>query len=678
MTEVIPGSKRERGWRGRRGQELALRERDRTGASRRSPPAAVARSARSDRAVRRWWYLPNVPPFRYRWRLAVLVCAPLMSSPFLASACSGSGEATAHSDAGTPAPGALDGSVEPDAFAPPEDAAGNGGGALDAGLDDAGWTTFPGLPGTDGGYARAIYVDSVNGSDTNTGDSPSQALQHVSNTSKLHDLLSAADAGGGIVVLLKPGSSWPAEQLWIPTGGTADYPLLVTGEGWPDDAGTTARPQVGGGIRVIGNDLNHVAMDGLAVGPYPDGGTFSSYGIDISVPGGTDYLVEDCLITDYYNLIAVAGTHTQPVTNLRVRRSYLFGAYGTGPVVAFDGNDIVGALFEENFFDYNGGPDGDYLNPVLEAPYTNVLAHDIYFADDGTSVIAYDVTLRRNLFSRTLESVKGPYTGSMDDNLFYDYSSGGYIGTWGAVFSNNVLLNGGGFSASLDNAHDPNTDAGAVTLFCTNLQYNEGSPYQGGGFAASTIGDSIIGVNLDYVGNIIDGFDQAFQLHDDDCFGYRFTSNLIQADKLFEFYGPWPQPQCPLVAAGNVYHSPMGPGAAGSDGYGLEVNPGDGGPTTYQDYAAMEAFLREDGGAYEDASLAFADPTRDIASYLVATALAPASPAPTLLDYLALLRSQAQTAHQWNPALSVTAVNAYLRAGHAMAERPFAYGSACP
>jgi hypothetical protein len=607
----------------------------------------------------------------------------MLASPLLASGCSsGEGATGARADAALAAEGAADGPSGSDAFAAPGDASGeggDGGDALDSGLDDSGWTTLPGLPGTDGGYARAIYVDSVNGSDTNTGDSPAQALQHVSNTSKLHALLSAADPAdaGGIVVVLKPGSTWPSEQLWLPTGGTAAYPLLVTGEEWPD-AGSTDRPQVGGGIRVIGDGLNHVAMEGLAIGPYPEGGTFSSYGVDISVPGGTDYLIEDCLITDYYNLIAVAGTHTQPVTNLRVRRSYLFGAYGAGPVVAFDGNDIVGALFEDDFFDYNGGPDGNYLNAVLEAPYTNVLAHDIYFADDGTSVIAYDVTLRRNLFSRTLESVKGPYTGSMDDNLFYDYSSGGYIGTWGAVFSNNVLVNGGGFSASIDNAHDPNTDAGAVTLFCTNLQVNQGSPFQGGAFAASTIGDSIVGVNLDYVGNIIDGFDQAFQLHDDDCFGYRFTKNLVQADKFFEFYGPWPQPQCPLVAAGNVYHSPMGPGAATGSGYGLEVNPGDGGPTTYQGYAAMEAFLGEDGGTYADASLPFADPTRDIGSYLVANALAPASPAPTLLDYLALVRSQAATAHRWNPALSVSAVNAYLRAGHAMAGRPFAYGSSCP
>jgi hypothetical protein len=536
------------------------------------------------------------------------------------------------------------------------------------------WTQFPGLPGTDGGYKQAIFVDSVSGSDDNSGNSPAEALQHVSNTSKLYKLLSSATDTSAILVLLKPGSSWPSEQLWVPVGGTAAYPLLISGSKWPKP-GKSARPMIGGGIRE--ETGSHVAIEGVEVGPYPDGGTFSSIGIDISVPGGTDYLIEDCLITHYYNLIQVSGSDTQPITNVRVRRSYLFGAYGSGPVVAFDGNDIVGGLLEDNFFDYNGGPDGDYLNDSLVAPYSNIFAHDVYFADDGMRVVAFDVNLRHNLFSRTLQSVKGPYSGVVDDNLFYDYQSGGYVGPWGASFTNNVLVNGGGFSASLDNAHDPNADAGVRTLFCNNLHYNEPSSSGSGAFSAQTLGSSIVGVNLDYVGNVIDGFEQAFLLQDEHCFGYTFADNVVQASQFFEISGTWPQPQCPLSVSHNAYHSPAGPDASGGSAYALEIHPSST-PATYDNYSEMEAYLHEDGGTYRSSPFSFSDPTRNITTYLTSSGLAPSSPAPTLIDYLGLIRAQAETAHRWNPALGVAAVNAYIRSGHSLGSENFTYSCSCP
>jgi hypothetical protein len=67
---------------------------------------------------------------------------------------------------------------------------------------------------------------------------------------------------------------------------------------------------------------------------------------------------------------------------------------------------------------------------------------------------------------------------------------------------------------------------------------------------------------------------------------------------------------------------------------------------------------------------------RNITSYLSSTGLGGASS--TLIDYLSLVRTQAATAHQWNTALSVAAVDAYLRSGHSRSGHPFTYGSACP
>ena len=210
------------------------------------------------------------------------------------------------------------------------------GSPTDAGVGDEGSTSFPGLPGTDGGSLRALYVDSVSGSDSNSGDSPSTALQHINGNSALQKILKGATAQSGIEVLLKPGSIWTYELLTVPVGGTTGFPLLISGSRWPD-AGSTARPQIRAGVRVTNGGENHVAIEGIAIGPYPGdfpadaGSTPSSIGVDISVPGGTDYLIEDCLITHFYNLIQASGSDSQPISDVRIRRSYLFGAYGSAP-----------------------------------------------------------------------------------------------------------------------------------------------------------------------------------------------------------------------------------------------------------------------------------------------------------------------------------------------------------
>jgi len=545
----------------------------------------------------------------------------------------------------------------------------DGSADADPGPPDLGWTQFHGLPGTQDGYLRAIYVDSVSGSDSNDGLSPTTALQHIDDTSKLYKLLKSGGTSSKTMVLLKPGSEWDNEYLFIPTGGTTDYPLLVSGTKWPN-AGATTRPKVLSGVRIA--YTSHVAIEGLEMGPMPpsgDGGTSSSLGVFINAPGGTDYLIEDCVITRFYNLILAMGLPTGHISNLRVRRNYLFGAYGGGAVAAFKGQDIDGMIFEENFLDYNGGPVGDYENPSLVAPYTAILAHDVYFIDDGTSVVAFNVTFRRNLFARTLLSVKGPYTGMLDDNLFYNYQDGGYVGTWGATFQNNVLLNGAGFSAGLDNAHDPNTNPAAVTRFCNNLEYNE--KHAGTAFQAPAYKHWVLGLNLEYAGNVIDNFKAAFEFDNVGCFGYRFTDNVVQADQLFQFATA---PTCPFNAASNTYYIPEGPDAATASAFALET-PSSTGPKD-QNFAALEAYIHENDGAYSDQPLSFKDPTRNITSYLVQAGLAGADS--TLIDYLKAIRAQAAAAHTWNAALDVANVNAYLREGHSRDGHELAYRASCP
>jgi hypothetical protein len=538
--------------------------------------------------------------------------------------------------------------------------------------DAEGWSVLPGMPGTAGGYSRAIYVDSVKGNESNTGASPSSALQGIGTSSKLNSLLENAPAGQSIVVVLKPGSSWttsPADQLNPPIGGSAAHPLLITGSRWPNATG--ARPRIGGMI-YLGH--SHVAIEGLEIGP----GNVSGFGEGIHIPSGgeTDFLIEDNLITNYTMNIEITGSQTTPVTNVRIRRNYIFGACGGGAVVGFDGNDVAAMLFEDNFFDYNGGPSNDcnYVNST-EARTSNInpLAHDIYFADDSVRVVALDVTFRHNAFTRTLQSVKGAYTGTMDDNLFYNYWSGGYIGTWGGTFSNNVLIDGGGFGTALDNNHSPNEIACRTTRFCTNLFYNEGSPYTPDVYAFTA--QNAAGVNLVFDNNVIDGLDRAFEFNDSTCFAYDVTDNIVQTNSFYEFYQPWPRASCPASFSDNQYHSPQGDMSASASGYGLEL-PGT--SPQYQDFVAAEAYIHEQHGVYRSSAFPFDHPKRNLASYLVEQGLASASPPPTLLTYLSLVQTQAKVPHRWNPALSVKAINEYLRAGHALPDKPLAYGSGCP
>ena len=197
--------------------------------------------------------------------------------------------------------------------------------------------------------------------------------------------------------------------------------------------------------------------------------------------------------------------------------------------------------------------------------------------------------------------------------------------------------------------------------------------------STQTLGGSIVGAHLDYRGNILDGFAQALIFQDQHCFGYDLTGNLLQANDLLEISGTWPQAQCPLAASGNSYHLPSGPDASNGAGYALEVR---GNATTYSGFGGLEAFLGEDSGAYSEAPFAFVDPSRTVGRYLLESGLAAAGAeagaTPTIVDFMSLVRAQSAGAHTWSPALDVATVNAYLRAGHAMTTRPFAYDPACP
>jgi hypothetical protein len=544
---------------------------------------------------------------------------------------------------------------------------GAGGSGSGGGAPTDGYTTFPGLPGTPGGYAQALYVDSVAGSDDNDGSSPDKALGHVDSSSKLYKTLTALGDGASVIVLLKPGSDFGTEVLQVPVAGTADFPLLVSGSKWPGVAG--ARPSFQGvQIKFGDGKQSHVAIESLHLA-WP-----GHSAVEIDIADGTDYLVEDCVLENSFQILqAGTGDVAHPMTNIRVRRNYLLGANGSGPALGMYIASVETMLIEENVFDYNGG-DGDYASTNLYQPTNNMLSHDIYVGanSDGKTVTARDFTIRRNLFSRSMQAVKGPYTGVFDDNLFYDYTTANYGSAWsyvgpqGVTVTNNVLVNGPGLGTSVDNGH-AGTGTSSGTTFCNNLLYNEQDSYEGGvvngnvnGYAAYTAG-----VTLNYVGNIIDGLGKAMMPEDSTCGGYTFKDNVFQSS-IFYWFNPL---SCGVSASGNLYYSSKGPD--GDVAYGNAANPQN------MNFAQMETFLKETNGTFNPTPIPFADPTRNMGSYLTANGMVSGGATPTLIDYLKLVMAQSATAHAWDTRLAVTTINAYLRAGHAMPGRTFAYSSTC-
>jgi hypothetical protein len=263
-----------------------------------------------------------------------------------------------------------------------------------------------------------------------------------------------------------------------------------------------------------------------------------------------------------------------------------------------------------------------------------------------------------------MQSVKGPYSGTFDDNLLDNYttanygSANTYVGPQGVVATNNVMINGPGFGTSVDNGH-AGTGTGGPTAFCNNLLYNAGTP-----FASTAITTYTAGATVSFSDNVFDGFGQGLKLEDSTCGGYTLSNNVVQATFLF-----WLHPLgCSMKASGDDYWSSAG--ATGQVAYDAENNP------QYMNFAQLETVLGETTGTFESAPIAFTDPTRDIGGYLTTNGLA--SGTPTLIDYLALVQAQAKQIHQWNAQLEVTPINAYLRAGHGQAGKPFTYSATCP
>ena len=546
-----------------------------------------------------------------------------------------------------------------------------------------GWTDFP----TD--YDVTIFADAEKGNDANfnekkppaKGNTAATAIKSINKINAVHML--SQYKGKSIRIVMKPGSSFPDQDyLEIRRSGTADHPLLIQGNDIlnSDKAWRSGdRPKMIAGIRVRYNAPDHIAISGIEFdGPGPG----ANFGIAITRPGGVDYLIEDCLLKRYHhnlelmgggffgtkedNNIPTPGYVENHISDLKIRRNKILYATGQGAAVGLAAQSFENTLIEENIFDLNGIDNlametlnNDYDHEAQFGSNTtqnNALAHDVYFLDRNASNHSVNVKFRNNLFARTPLAVKGPSIGSMDNNLFYNSVTPGFMGTHGGYTANNVYVNSGTAFTSDNNGFYPNTDPNATERFANNLvKGNPGTPF---GFGSDAPGIVI----FDH--NVIDGAGTAIQANfsSTTCTRFEFDSNELNSKNPYRFHD---SRNCPQIFTNNSYFSAKGP----TDNALLYSDQNyDVGNAIHLGFADMVGLLKGTGETYVAAGFVHSDTARDITSYLRDRVTTVKPDRQTLLGYLNLLYAESRT--NWHPELRVPNIINYLREGYDMNYMP--------
>ena len=543
-----------------------------------------------------------------------------------------------------------------------------------------GWTEFP----LD--YEVTIFVDSQNGDDANIneavppvgGNTAIKAIKSLKKVNAVHTL--SQYKAKSMRIVFKPGGSWPeADYIEVARSGTADHPLLFQGNDVlnADKAWRSGpRPKFVAGVRVRNNTPDHLAFSGLEFdGPGPG----SNFGIAITRPGGFDYLIEDCLIKRYHHNLELMGggyfgdPNVPPVgyverhiSGLKIRRNKLLYATGGGAAVSLAAQSFENTLVEENIFDLNGIDDlaMETLNNGYDheqnfgdnTTQNNALAHDVYFLDRNAANHSVNVKFRNNLFSRTPLAIKGPSIGIMENNLFYNSVTPGFMGTHGGYTANNVYINSGTTLTGDNNGFYPNTDPNATERLANNLvKGNPGTP-----FAFKDDAPGII--RFDH--NVIDGAGTAIQANFSatTCTRLEINSNEINSKNPYRFHE---SRNCQQVMTNNSYFSPNGPTSnlfLYSDQFYAV------GSALHLGFADTVALYKSAGEQFVTAGFTHSDPTRDIVSYLRDRVTTVKPDRQTLLGYLNLVYAESRT--NWHPELRVPNIITYIREGHDMQYMP--------
>lgn len=287
-----------------------------------------------------------------------------------------------------------------------------------------GWTVFE--PGPD---SRLVYVSSSGGDDGRDGSSPEQAVRSLARGIELvrdgqHDFL-----------LLKRGDVFRDEVFGrFKSGLDAERRLVVASYG-----AATERPRLEVSDHALDHDghpRSHLAFVGLEILAYPmdpDHSDFSGENVSGGfrlVGAGDDILIEDCLFR--FCELVVQSYGGDVYRNVEIRRNIVTTNYAHGTCPSNSQNrpsgifasHVHGLSIEENLWDHNG------WNEEVATACATMYNHNMYLSG------GYDLTVRGNLILRASSmgiKMRSDTTGDFDgiiitDNLFVEGEIGLGIG----------------------------------------------------------------------------------------------------------------------------------------------------------------------------------------------------------------------------------------------------------
>jgi len=535
-------------------------------------------------------------------------------------------------------------------------------------VDREGWTVFTPSPDT-----RLIYVSSSAGNDATAtwyapgaaevGADPFRPTDHVRPFRTIAAAQKLARDGFPDWVLLRRGDAW-REDPGVRSGRSASEPSLMA------PYGTAApRPQLlGRGISLPWRGFRYLAFVGLDiycserdpgspdfVSPQKGGsGLWTALGEGAE---GHHLLVEDC---------AFRMTKTLALQNFRAprgalhdivfRRNLVLDSYPSGGhCQGMFAHGVSGMLLEENVFDH----DGWSTNVPVTGGRATMFNHDTYFSECN------DIVFRGNMFLRAASSGnkwRSDETGGsrnilIDDNLYVEGEIGLSIGGntqeplrfVNVTVINNVMLDigrarptGRTLAWYIDIM---DWDGGLVA---NNCLLHQASDDVMNSYGIHVRGSSTRNVLIR--GNVIHGIKSSNAgLILADAPGLRnvtVTQNAIQFPQVGSRLASAQGPMTGFVLAGNTYFSGREPGQW------FRVDRGD---------CDISAWVQKTGERNPVLRrLTFPDPDRTVETYMGAL-----GGQPTFEAFLAAVRAQAKG--NWNPALTASAINDYIRAGFGMA-----------
>jgi parallel beta helix pectate lyase-like protein len=496
---------------------------------------------------------------------------------------------------------------------------------LSVARDSAGWTVV--TPASD---TRVIYASSSQGSDANTGLSPTSPVKTLAKGQSL------VRDGSADWLLLKRGDSFESFGSWTKHGRSASQPMYIAAYG------TGARPQINSGTS---NGFTTAAysmrrIDNLILSSVSffastyNGTNGAPYGILLQCPG-SNITIEDVKVQGYKDNITVSDA-THAVTDSTIRRCEILDSYNNSNPASVHAQGIYvssttkNLTIEENVLDHNGWRQGT----PADRTYYN---HNIYVYNGAQNVI-----VRNNIIAdASFYGLKFNAGGTASGNLFVRNAESVYLES-AATISDNVITEAvdaptqsWGVGINTQKAPSATIDHNLITKIASNgaahlmgIQlYNNQTPFTG------DVQDNVV---YNWRGSGIEAATPGNGAH-----SVTIRNNQLWVTGTNGLSQSSPSPQSTFVYGGNTYYAAS---QSGANKIG----------SSRKTLAQWIAATGESDAKY--VANVYPDPTRDIEKFSTTV-----GGKGTFEDFIAIARNMDKSS--WNGLYTAPVVNAWMWQG---------------